>query len=117
MAIFVRWPGKIKPRLVLNDVASHQDWLPTLLAVAGESRIAEKLLKGHKIGAKTSSEVDRTQASRNSLGNQEAARSDPMLAAEGAVLFLERCHPRSYSQLRMGNVCQSCAVAFNILNT
>ena len=26
---FVRWPGKIKPGSVFNDVASHQDWLPT----------------------------------------------------------------------------------------
>jgi AbrB family looped-hinge helix DNA binding protein len=33
--IFVRWPGKIKPGTVLNDIASQQDWLPTLLAAAG----------------------------------------------------------------------------------
>lgn len=24
--IFVRWPGKIKPGGVFNDIASHQDW-------------------------------------------------------------------------------------------
>ena len=34
--IFVRWPGRIKSGLVLNEIASHQDWLPTLLAAAGE---------------------------------------------------------------------------------
>jgi arylsulfatase len=51
--IFVRWPRKIRPGLVLNDVASHQDWLPTLLAAASERGIREKLLKGHKIGGKT----------------------------------------------------------------
>ena len=34
--IFVRWPAKIKAGMVLNDLASHQDWLPTLLAAAGE---------------------------------------------------------------------------------
>ena len=28
--VFVRWPGKIKAGTVFNDVASHQDWLPTL---------------------------------------------------------------------------------------
>jgi len=33
--IFVRWPGKIKAGSVFNDIASHQDWLPTLLAAAG----------------------------------------------------------------------------------
>jgi arylsulfatase len=51
--IFMRWPGKIKPGLVLNDIASHQDWLPTLLAAAGEPEITEKLFNGHTIGGKT----------------------------------------------------------------
>jgi arylsulfatase len=51
--IFVRWPARIKAGLVLNDLASHQDWLPTLLAAAGEPDINAKLLKGHKIGDKT----------------------------------------------------------------
>jgi arylsulfatase A-like enzyme len=50
---FVRWPNTIKPRSIFNDVASHQDWLPTLLAAAGEQDIAKKLLTGHKIGDKT----------------------------------------------------------------
>jgi arylsulfatase A-like enzyme len=50
---FLRWPGLIKPNSVFNGVASHQDWLPTLLAAAGEADIAEKLLKGHKIGDRT----------------------------------------------------------------
>ncbi len=50
---FVRWPGKIKPGTVLNDIVTHQDWLPTILAAAGEPDIKEKLLKGHKAGDKT----------------------------------------------------------------
>ncbi|HKZ18013.1 MAG TPA: arylsulfatase, partial [Geobacteraceae bacterium] len=50
---FVRWPGKIPAGKVLNGIVSHQDWLPTLLAVAGEPDIAQKLLKGHKAGNKT----------------------------------------------------------------
>jgi arylsulfatase A-like enzyme len=50
---FVRWPGKFKAGTVLNGIVSHQDWLPTLLAAAGEPDITEKLLKGHKVGAKT----------------------------------------------------------------
>ena len=51
--IFVRWPGKIKAGLVLNDLASHQDWLPTILAAAGDPDITERLLEGHRIGDKT----------------------------------------------------------------
>jgi arylsulfatase len=32
---------------------SHQDWLPTLLAAAGEPDISAKLVEGHKVGDKT----------------------------------------------------------------
>jgi arylsulfatase A-like enzyme len=49
---FVRWPGKIKAGSVLNGIVTHQDWLPTLLAAAGEPDIKDKLLKGHKAGDK-----------------------------------------------------------------
>jgi arylsulfatase len=49
----VRWPGKIKPGTVSNEIVSHMDWLPTFLAMAGEPDIKEKLMKGHKVGEKT----------------------------------------------------------------
>ncbi len=44
----VRFPGKIKPGTISNEIISHLDWLPTILAMAGEPNIKEKLLKGHK---------------------------------------------------------------------
>ena len=53
MPAFVRWPGKFKAGTVLNGIVSHQDWLPTLLAAAGEPDITAKLLEGHTIGDKT----------------------------------------------------------------
>jgi arylsulfatase len=46
----VRWPGKIKPGTVSNQIVGHHDWLPTLLALAGDADIREKLLSGHTIG-------------------------------------------------------------------
>jgi arylsulfatase len=46
----VRWPGKIKPGQVSNELVAHHDWLPTLLAIAGDTQMKEKLLKGYKIG-------------------------------------------------------------------
>jgi arylsulfatase len=49
----VRWPGKIKPGTVSNDIVSHLDWMPTLLAAAGAPDVKEKLLKGFKAGAKS----------------------------------------------------------------
>jgi arylsulfatase A-like enzyme len=48
----IRWPGKIKPGTVSNEIVSHLDWLPTFLAAAGAPDIKEKLLKGHKAGNK-----------------------------------------------------------------
>ena len=50
---FVRWPGQFKAGTVLNGIVTHQDWLATFLAAAGEPDIKEKLLKGHKAGKKT----------------------------------------------------------------
>ena len=48
--MIVKWPGKIKPGQVSNEIISMEDWLPTLLAAAGDPKITEKLLKGHKAG-------------------------------------------------------------------
>ena len=49
----IRWPGVIKPGTVSNEIFSHQDMLPTLLAAAGEPDIVEKCKKGYKAGDKT----------------------------------------------------------------
>ncbi len=47
---FIRWPGVIKPGSVSNEIVSHLDWMPTLVAAAGDPDIKEELLKGHKAG-------------------------------------------------------------------
>ncbi len=49
----VKWPGKIKPGSVSNEIMHHMDWLPTFAAAAGDADIKKKLLKGHKAGNKT----------------------------------------------------------------
>ena len=48
----VRWPGHIKPGSVSNEIMSHMDWLPTILAAAGDPGVKEKLLKGYQVGKK-----------------------------------------------------------------
>jgi len=48
-----RWPGKIKPDQVSNGIVSHLDLLPTILAIAGEPDVKEKLLKGDTVGDMT----------------------------------------------------------------
>ena len=42
----VRWPGKIPAGTWSNEIVHHMDWLPTLLAAAGEPDIKEKLKAG-----------------------------------------------------------------------
>jgi arylsulfatase A-like enzyme len=49
----VRWPGKIKPGQVSNEMVAHHDWLPTLLAMAGDAQVKDELLKGYKVGDMT----------------------------------------------------------------
>lgn len=48
----MRWPGKVKAGSISNEIMSHMDWMPTLLAAAGAPDIKEKLLKGHQAGEK-----------------------------------------------------------------
>jgi arylsulfatase len=49
---FARWTGKFPAGTTLNGIVSHQEWLPTLLAAAGEPDIVEKLKAGHQAGDK-----------------------------------------------------------------
>jgi arylsulfatase A-like enzyme len=49
---FVRWPGHFEAGKVLNGIMTHQEWLPTLLAAAGEPDIVEELQEGHQAGDK-----------------------------------------------------------------
>jgi len=50
--MMVKWPAKIKAGQVSNGIISMEDWLPTLLAAAGDEDIKNKLLKGHNAGAR-----------------------------------------------------------------
>jgi arylsulfatase A-like enzyme len=45
-----RWPGKIKPGQKSNEIVAHLDMLPTILAIAGDTQVKDKLLAGYKVG-------------------------------------------------------------------
>ncbi len=49
----VRWPGVIKPGTIVNQIFSQEDWMPTLLAAAGEPNVVEKLKTGYAANGKT----------------------------------------------------------------
>ncbi|KMO84274.1 arylsulfatase [Mycolicibacterium chubuense] len=48
----IRWPGKILAGVVSNEIVQHHDWLPTLLAAAGEPDISDRLKQGYQAGDK-----------------------------------------------------------------
>jgi len=50
--MMVKWTGKIKPGQVSNEIIGMEDWMPTLLAAAGDTKVKEKLLKGYKADGK-----------------------------------------------------------------
>jgi arylsulfatase len=49
----IRWPGVIKPGTINNDIYSHMDMLPSIMAAAGVPDVKEQLKKGMKVGNKT----------------------------------------------------------------
>lgn len=48
----VRWPGHIPAGSVSNDIMSHLDWMPTLLAAVGAPDVKDKLLTSYKANGK-----------------------------------------------------------------
>lgn len=49
----IRWPGKIRPGSVSNEIVASLDWFPTLVAAAGDDAVKEKMLQGYAAGDKT----------------------------------------------------------------
>ena len=49
----VRWPGKIKPGQISNEIVQHHDWFPTFLAMAGDPDVVEKLKSGYQAIGRT----------------------------------------------------------------
>jgi arylsulfatase len=48
-----RWPGAIKAGSKVQEIMSHEDWIPTLMTAAGKPGIVEKLKKGYRANGKS----------------------------------------------------------------
>ncbi len=44
----IRWPGKIKPGQVSNEMVAHHDWLPTFAAIAGDTGCRRQTTQGRE---------------------------------------------------------------------
>jgi arylsulfatase len=51
--MIVRWPGRIKPGSVSNEIVQHHDWLPTFLEMADGLDVVDKLKKGYRAAGRT----------------------------------------------------------------
>ena len=51
--MLLRWPGKVPAGAWSGELMTGEDWLPTLLAAAGDPNVKADLLKGKVVGATT----------------------------------------------------------------
>jgi len=51
--LLARWPAKIKPGSVSNEIVQHHDWFPTFLAMAGAPDVVDKLKTGYEAIGRT----------------------------------------------------------------
>ncbi|WP_380058720.1 arylsulfatase [Falsihalocynthiibacter sp. SS001] len=107
----VRWPGKIEAGSVSNEIMHHMDWLPTLLAIAGNPDIKEQLKEGgvQAIGREYKVHLDGYNFLPHILGEEETGprkeifyfSDDGDLTAlrygDWKLLFLEQ---KAYTTLR-----------------
>lgn len=49
---FVRWPGHFPAGKTLNGIVSHEDWLPTFAAAAGDVNVKDRLKEGTDINGR-----------------------------------------------------------------
>jgi arylsulfatase len=50
--MMVRWPAQIEAGQISNEIIAMMDWMPTLLASAGNSDVKEQLKKGTRVNGK-----------------------------------------------------------------
>ncbi len=48
--MIVRWPGRVPANEWTSEFMTSEDWLPTLMAAAGDTDVKDRLLKGTRIG-------------------------------------------------------------------
>ena len=87
--LVVRWPGVIKPGTEINEIISHEDWLPTLLAAAGQPNVKESLLTGL-----TAAGVDLQGPPRRLQPDAVLQGRDDGVAAQGVHLLDRRRRSR-----------------------
>ena len=84
----IRWPGVIKPGTLVNDIAAHEDMLPTLLAAAGDTTVKGRSAEGQE------SRRDDLQGASRRLQPVAALKGGGRMAAQGVPLLDRRWQRR-----------------------
>ncbi len=103
-----RWPGKIRPGQVSNEMVAHLDLLPTLLAVAGDTEVkrqAAQRLPGRRHDLQGSSRRRQPRASPDRAGREEPAGIVPVRQRRPAIgrSALRQLEARVHGAARPGN--------------
>ena len=110
--MLVRWPGVIKPGTIVNQIFSQEDWLPTLLAAAGEPNIVEKLKTGYEAeGRPGRSTPTATTSCRSSRARRRKAHARKSTTSARVVTSTRSAGTTGRSPLppRMGTSPRPCA--------
>ena len=97
-------PGTIKPGTVTNELMSHNDWIPTLCAIAGEPDIVGKCLKGYdgqrqRPTRSTSTATTRASSSLRSRARRQEQRREERPRPRSSTPTTTACS----SAMRMGD--------------
>jgi arylsulfatase len=98
----IRWPGRIAPGSVSNDIFSGLDWTPTLMAAAGDPDIKDKLLRAIKSEARPTRSIwtatinfHTSRASKTSQRARSSSTSTMMATLSVCVMKTGRSFSRS----------------------
>jgi len=104
--MLVRWPGVIQAGTVTNELMSHNDWLPTFAAIAGEPRLVDKLKGGvslngrpYKVHLDGHDQSQLLRTVRGTAGNNngvKSARDGFFYADDDGLLVAYRKGPMKY---------------------
>ena len=73
----VRFPGRIEPGTISNEIMHHMDWLPTFASVAGDKTVKQRLLDGTEMdGRKFKVHLDGYDFSDHLFGDAEKGPRD-----------------------------------------
>jgi arylsulfatase len=80
--MLVRWPGHIAPGTITNELMSHNDWMPTLAAIAGQPNLVEELKAGatlngvdYRVHLDGYNQVDFLTTVTGTVGNNNGVKS------------------------------------------